>query len=212
MPRTITTTSRLRRPIVLVGVLLLLLSSREPIHGLSYQQQQPATQDRHPPPPSSSVRLQVYYDSSQGMHRDLYYHPEQPARITQCLAAIRGMALTEPTSSDGCGGAVKIQLIDCAPAVVQEETIQGSSSSSPLRRDDHGGYTTTTTTTTRRPEERRVPITADELAYAEQLLLRTHAPELVHNLKQKSRQAQAERLAKGKPALGHVSTTTTSTT
>jgi hypothetical protein len=139
----------------------------------------------------------VYYDSSQGLHRDLYYHPEQPARITQCLAAIRGMALTQPTSSDGGGGAV-IQLIDCAPAVVKEETIQ-ESSSSPLRRDDDGS------TTTRRPEERRVPITADELAYAEQLLLQTHAPELVHNLKQQSRQAQAERLAKGKPVLGHVS-------
>jgi hypothetical protein len=208
MPRTITTTSRLRRlPVVLVGVLLLLLSLHEPIHGLSYQQQQqPATQDHRHLPPSSSVRLQVYYDSSQGLHRDLYYHPEQPARITQCLAAIRGMALTEPTSSDGGGGGgAVIQLIDCTPAVVQEETIQESSLSSPLRRVDHGGYTTTTTT--RRPEERRLPITADELAYAEQLLLRTHAPELVHNLKQKSRQAQAERLAKGKPVLGHVSTT-----
>jgi hypothetical protein len=152
-----------------------------------------------------SVRVQVYYDSSQGLHRDLYYHPEQPARITQCLAAIRGMALlTQPSSSDGGGGAAAvIHLIDCAPAVVQEETIQESSSSSPLRRDDDGGGATTSSI---RLEERRVPITADELAYAEQLLLRTHAPELVHNLKQMSRLAQADRLVKGKPALGHVST------
>lgn len=50
----------------------------------------------------------------------------------------------------------------------------------------------------------RQPVTLGELEYAEQLLLKTHQSELVLNLKQKSQNAKAQRLAEGKPALGHV--------
>jgi hypothetical protein len=164
--------------------------------------------DRRPP------NVVVYYDALQALHRDLYYHPEQPARITKCLAAIRGSAafwLQPPTTMTEDGAATRrIRLVDCAPDDHGDVDDQQHDYSSLSTTSLSSSSTTTTPEPVRssQPEperEQRRPITAAELEYAEYLLRQIHAPDLVQNLQEKSRQAQARRRADGKTALGHVS-------
>jgi hypothetical protein len=161
--------------------------------------------------PLSPPNVVVYYDASQTSHRDLYYHPEQPARITKCLAAIRGSAAlwlppttttTTRTTTEGDGAVTRrIRLVDCAPDngdvddPQHDDCLSSSSSLSP-----------SSPSSPQEPGEQRQPITTAELEYAEYLLRQIHTPDLVQNLKEKSRQAQAQRLADGKEStLGHVS-------
>jgi hypothetical protein len=119
----------------------------------------------------------VYYDSSQELHRDIQYHPEQPSRITKCLEGISALRNdVSKTSRYKNEDAMMIQLVDCAPMGLELSIGECNSQ----------------------------PITLNELEYAEELLLMTHQPELVLNLKHKSQNAKAQRLANGKPALGHV--------
>lgn len=43
-------------------------------------------------PPSTNSFIPVLYDSSNNLHRDLRYHPEQPARIDACVDALMAYA------------------------------------------------------------------------------------------------------------------------
>jgi acetoin utilization deacetylase AcuC-like enzyme len=40
--------------------------------------------------PSSALTVPVWFDSTNAWHRNIQYHPEQPARIEACIKALRG--------------------------------------------------------------------------------------------------------------------------
>ena len=60
--------------------------------------------------PEGAEMIPVLFDSSNRLHRDIQYHPEQPARIDACVKAL----LTSPSTSQ------KVQLIDVAEDTTEE--------------------------------------------------------------------------------------------
>lgn len=57
-----------------------------------------------------SFPFRVFYDSSNHLHRDIKYHPEQPERITACIKALQKLQSTDDN----------IELIDVAPESDQQ--------------------------------------------------------------------------------------------
>ena len=82
-------------------------------------------------PPSAATRLklkclqavhtQIFYDSSNGLHRDMKYHPECPERIDHCLDALSRPALE--------GGIEELILFDVAADPNNDEAYQAHPSS-----------------------------------------------------------------------------------
>ena len=50
--------------------------------------------------------LKILYDSSNYLHRDIQYHPEQPSRIDECIKAIELYKESVP---------INVDLIDVSP-------------------------------------------------------------------------------------------------
>lgn len=75
----------------------------------------------------ATALVSVYYDSSQSLHRDLLYHPEQSERISKCVEAIeKKYSSTEKT----------IKLIDCAPVDLRSATRSGFTESLPFTQSE----------------------------------------------------------------------------
>jgi len=111
----------------------------------------------------SALKIPVLFDSSNGLHRNIYYHPEQPARIDTCVKKLKGQP--------------GIELIDIAPGDAVENSDQ---------------------------EILRRPFTKDELKYAREILLKTHAPELIKSLEERCSESKNRRLKEGRDPLGFV--------
>ena len=123
---------------------------------------------------ATSPLLPVMFDSCNGHHRDLQYHPEQPERIVACVKA-----LDKARNERG----TPLELIDIAPA--------------PEAIHSEGGKHAIITTTHR-------PFSREELEYAREILLETHEKSLVTKLEEKSEKSRRLRIDAGKSPLGHM--------
>lgn len=115
-----------------------------------------------------AATIPIWFDSSNHLHRDLKYHPEQPERITACVKAL---------SRESC-----VHLMDVAenPTLLLPSPQDGSFVV------DHA------------------PFTEEELQRARQVLLQTHAPNLVTDLEKSCYWARERRIKEGKDSLGHM--------
>jgi len=121
--------------------------------------------------------IPIYYDSSNALHRDIQWHSECPERITVCVQALDKYQKEQHPSPSKNNRT--IQLIDVAPPE----------------------YTETATTTI---DKWHQPFTDQQLAYARDMLLATHQPELVTQLEERCAKAKQQRIDNGKPPLGFV--------
>ena len=124
--------------------------------------------------PTTSNVLPVYFDSTNDMHRDLQYHPEQPARITACVSAIE--KLMERRQNESGGKCPMVQLIDVAPD--SDRTSESS--------------------------HHKQPFSDEELQHARKILLKTHEPYLVSKLEERCSSSRQRRIDEGKAPLGHM--------
>lgn len=125
--------------------------------------------------PAGTV-IPVWFDSSNAGHRDIQYHPEQPARITACVKALR---------HESC-----VQLFDVAPEPVS------------LSNDDDEKETEKVEPPAR--PILYAPFSDAELQAARAILLQTHEATLVEGLERQCTQARERRIADGKDPLGHM--------
>jgi len=122
--------------------------------------------------------IRVLYDSSNHLHRDKQYHPEQPSRIDACVDAI----IKHKTELDNGGLRSEfLELIDVAPM------------SSSKRQ---------------RPKEKDpilcIPFTEEELQHARDILTQTHTDGYVIKLEQRCRSSRQRRIDEGKDTLGFI--------
>lgn len=64
-----------------------------------------------------SLQIPVYFDSSSGLHKNIYYHPEQAERINACVAELIGQSNVDlidfsPDDPDPCDGVTQIPFSD----------------------------------------------------------------------------------------------------
>lgn len=123
----------------------------------------------------SAWGIQVLFDSSNHLHRNINYHPEQPARIDFCVKKLRGQS--------------GIQLIDVAP--LSASPGRGAPQINGDDCDEEG-------------EIRRDPFSIEELSHAREMLLKAHEPELVQSLETRCRQSRQRRIEDGRDPLGFV--------
>ncbi len=119
--------------------------------------------------------LPIFFDSTNNLHRDIQYHPEQPARIEACIKALDKFK----ASSSNAGELDQLQLVDVAANPADQ---------------------TPTTTTTAIHQ----PFSEQELAHARDMLIAAHSEEMITKLEQTCRNARQRRIDEGKPALGFI--------
>lgn len=123
-------------------------------------------------------QVPVLFDSSNNLHRDIRYHPEQPSRIQKCVEALfKRYNTSEPSP---------ILLIDVATEPAKDFLTLLNKNTS----DDD------------RLLLRREPFTNMELEYARSILVKTHSQEYVSNLETTCRRAKQRRIEEGKHPLG----------
>ena len=125
--------------------------------------------------PDSSERIPVLFDSSNCYHRDIQYHPEQPARIEACVKALS----TTPSVADN------IQLIDVA-----EEAPDKSSQDSIATSANSIIY--------------HQPFSDQELRHARKMLVKAHSEDFVAGIEKRCHDSRKRRIDEGKVPLGFV--------
>lgn len=129
----------------------------------------------------------VFFDSSNDLHRDLQYHPEQPARISACVKAIEE-EIRQKHEDELSKRHRTIDLVDVAP---RRTGVDG---------DDTELGTVTGPTTVLRHE----PFADAELEHAKSMLFCAHDDVLVAQMEHRCRTAKQKRKEDGKPPLGHI--------
>lgn len=119
----------------------------------------------------------VWFDSSNHLHYDIQYHPEQPERITACVKAL---------SRESC-----VKLMDVADSPI-------SLLSTPSDDSDDSS------SSTQNSKIDSTPFSTSALQHAREILLQTHDPELVTGLEKKCQLGRERRLAEGQDAVGHL--------
>ena len=126
---------------------------------------------------SSSRSTRVYFDSSNALHRDLRYHPEQPERITATIRALCRDRLLHDK-------APFLELIDVADEPQDLLMQDGTSSSVSIQ-----GH----------------PFTREELDHAKHVLGQTHSTDFIARLERQCQEALQRRQEQGKEdLLGHM--------
>lgn len=125
---------------------------------------------------SALAALPVVFDSSNTLHRDLQYHPEQPARISETIKAL----VAQKRISDN----LQLHLIDVAPSEAKNDFYEENEIDSDLIQ--------------------QAPFTTDELDQAHRALQQTHPDGLVDRLEESCNNARERRIQEGKQALGHM--------
>lgn len=124
---------------------------------------------------ASSSTTPIYYDSSNHLHRDLQFHPEQSARIDACLKALSSYM---ETSSQ------RLKLIDVSPTEIRTGD-----------RPRHGNQ---------QYYHFHEPFSQEQLSHAKRMLMAVHSKELVESLELKCQASRERRIQEGKDALGFI--------
>eukprot|EP00557_Chaetoceros_sp_GSL56_P008061 CAMPEP_0176493486 /NCGR_PEP_ID=MMETSP0200_2-20121128/9574_1 /TAXON_ID=947934 /ORGANISM="Chaetoceros sp., Strain GSL56" /LENGTH=417 /DNA_ID=CAMNT_0017891151 /DNA_START=30 /DNA_END=1280 /DNA_ORIENTATION=+ len=135
------------------------------------------------PTPTTTTRTNIYFDSSNHLHRDIQFHPEQSSRIDACVKALLSFLETpsSSSSSSSTSSVVKarqpLELIDVAP-------MSPNSSQNPNIISN--------------------PFTKEQLTRAKEVLMTIHSQELVESLEMKCTASRDRRIQEGKDALGFI--------
>ena len=128
---------------------------------------------------STPLSVDIFYDSSNYMHRDTKYHPECPDRIDHCVDALKHYF----SSCEISNGQIlhHIMMIDVAI--------------------DHLDKSNNKETETY--QEQHSPLTDDEVEYATNILTKIHDPSLVTSVQNKCDESRQRRIdEEGKEVLG----------
>lgn len=129
---------------------------------------------------STPLSVDIFYDSSNYMHRDTKYHPECPDRIDHCVDALK---LYYFSSCEISNGQIPhhIMMIDVA--------------------NDHLDKSNNKETETY--QEQHSPLTYDEVEYATNILTKIHDPSFVTSVQNKCDESRPRRIIdEGKEVLG----------
>jgi len=161
--------SGFQRCILLLAELLTIKLSNLHCHALSVTST----------PFTSKNRIPILFDNSNHLHRSIQYHPEQPARIEACVAALQEYQLRNDQDKQR-----SIQLIDV------DNSPAGTGSTKDAKKN--------------KGTILHQPVSQQELDRARSALLQIHDSTLVTNLEAKCRNSRQRRLEEGKDALGFV--------
>lgn len=140
--------------------------------------------------------IPVLYDSSNHLHRDLRYHPEQPARIDACVDALllRGRSDDEDHALSPIA-----DVVDVAP---EPPPANDASSADGEARTGDASAVGQNPRSALLP--RREPLSPSELDRARSLLVGTHSEEYVSKLERRCVDSRQRRIDEGKNSLGFV--------
>jgi len=127
---------------------------------------------------SSSTTFPVLFDSTNCLHRDLQYHPEQPARVTACVQALDD--LRQQRQEEGKEENL-LKLIDVATGTNAPIPVEGV-----------------------KGEVIHQPFSDVELDHARNMLLAAHDTDLVTRFETRCNNSKQRRIEEGKPSLGHM--------
>ncbi len=152
--------------------------------------------------------VQVYYDSSNDLHRDLKYHPEQPERIYSCVKELTEYyqnnyqsLLSSSISSRGDTSVIEntLQENDSLPILLDICNVASSSSSTTKDFIMEESYQKGCCLV-----RKNQVITKEELDYARSILVTIHSEEYVSQIEQRCRRSRQQRIDEGKNPLGFV--------
>jgi acetoin utilization deacetylase AcuC-like enzyme len=128
--------------------------------------------------PSLQLPIKIYYDSSNHLHRDIQFHPEQPARIDACVKALLSF-LSKPTAAATTSATARRPYVLLLDVAITANTID-------------------------EPHCLHEPFSEIQLEYAKQMLVAAHSEELVESIEMKCTASRDRRLEEGKDALGFI--------
>jgi acetoin utilization deacetylase AcuC-like enzyme len=174
-------TCHVRRPMIWTLSLALSVASLSSLaHSLS-SAADPATTTTNNK--NNRRKIPIFFDSTNEWHRDMQYHPEQPARVTACVKALA----THHHLKD------QVKLID-----VMDEPPAQQQGATPITRllignddDDNNSL-----------NYHHEPFSAEELQHARDMLVLAHSEAFVTALEQRCRKARQNRIDSGKIPLG----------
>ena len=130
-------------------------------------------------------QIPILFDSSNNLHRDIRYHPEQPSRIQKCVEAMwkqYNLGLIQPCPVSF----MDVATIPCpeffSSWMIENKETNPNHSHPPLIQHE--------------------PFTDMELDYARAILVQTHSQEYVSNLEITCKRAKQRRIDEGKDPLG----------
>jgi acetoin utilization deacetylase AcuC-like enzyme len=138
-------------------------------------------------------KIPIFFDSTNEWHRDIQYHPEQPARVAACVKALA----THDRLKD------QVKLVD----VMDEPPAQEQQGVTPINRllmgndnnddddDNNNNYSL---------YYHHEPFSVKELQHARDMLVLAHSEEFVTALEQRCRKARQNRIESGKIPLGYL--------
>jgi acetoin utilization deacetylase AcuC-like enzyme len=126
--------------------------------------------------------IKIYYDSSNHLHRDIQYHPEQSSRIDVCVKALLSFIENSSSSSSLLKSQQKFELIDVSPISKTDAHQKGTPNSHIHSR----------------------PFSQAQLTRAKETLMTIHTQELVESLEMKCTSSRDRRIQEGKDALGFI--------
>ncbi|KAL7572124.1 hypothetical protein ACA910_001758 [Epithemia clementina (nom. ined.)] len=123
--------------------------------------------------------VMVIFDSSNSLHRDMTYHPEQPERISATIKELRDFVINSKDKGN------LLELVDVAEA--KSAALDGT----PYDNYSYDSFL-------------HEPFSDAELEHARKILLKTHKGDLVTRIEESCKSAKERRIREGKDALGHM--------
>jgi acetoin utilization deacetylase AcuC-like enzyme len=162
---------------------------------------------------SSSSSIPVYFDSTNHLHRDLSYHPEQPERIAACVREIASTfpASSLPSSSAGSAPPA-VELVDVAtdPSDRPSFYLEQRRKSQRAARDSAEEAQAPPQQQQQQQQQssssiRHRPFTDAELRHARTMLVQAHSESLVADLETRCETSKQKRVDEGRQdPLGHM--------
>ncbi len=131
-------------------------------------------------------RIQILYDSSNDLHRDLKYHPENSKRIDVCVKSIRCHQDQQQQHHQHHQQQPIVELLDISP------TATSTSTSTSTNAEGQGQLPLS------------LPLPTPLLTKAKSILSEIHTEELITSIETKCRASKERRIEEGKVPLGFI--------
>ena len=125
--------------------------------------------------------ITVIFDSSNALHRDINYHPEQPERIAATIKELSVFSRSGRTAWN------TLELVDVAPENISDVLVE-------CPDDDNNDADVII----------NEPLSETELQHARSILMKTHKSDIVTRLEESCNSAKELRVKEGKKSLGHM--------
>lgn len=151
-------------------------------------------------PKRRPATVEIFFDSSNNLHRDIQYHPEQPARIEACVEALKHFMQTTKLNNNNNNKEgdeelfTPLKLVDVAherPVIPPSKPETNKDESN----DNHDDDDITV---------EHEPFSTQELEHARSMLVLAHNEEFVTNFQQRCQASKQRRIDEGRSPLGFV--------